>query len=460
MSLQVEKVYRLSPMQKGMLFHTLIDDDSSMYFEQQTMTLTGILDICILEKSFQLLSKRFDILRTCFIAEKMQDPRQVVLKNRSIPVRFEDITHLSNQKQEYYIKQCEENDRKRGFDLLKEPLMRVLILQTNDNTYKMIWSHHHILMDGWCLSIIMRDLFYFYSTLKDGETVSLNPITQFGEYIKWLEECNHDEAIAYWENYLEGYEQQAVLPSYVKKAQLYEESRVEELNFSLDKETTGELIRFAQKNHITINQVLQTIWGILLQHYNNTDDVVFGTVVSGRNAKVKNIEHIVGLFINTIPVRVKCSEGASFSDIIACIKQDTMNCEKYEFASLADVQATTLPGMDLIHHVVVFQNFDTMGSSEEHDYSSKVGFDITKIEGFEKLNYEFALVLGLGEQLHARMMFDPSVYERKFLKSVANHFVEIIRQILRNPNMLISDICVVENQEQEQLFNYNKTETT
>ncbi|MCP4151527.1 MAG: non-ribosomal peptide synthetase, partial [bacterium] len=204
-----------------------------------------------------------------------------------------------------------------------------------------IWSFSHIVMDGWCIGIIFKELLHCYRRFMEGKTLQFNPITPYRKYIRWLEQQETEEGLEFWQSHLEGYEQIATLANKKKsdgRHKLNEEYKPAALDWEIEPMETTRLNKIAKENGTTLNLVLQTIWGILLMKYNNIEDVVFGAVVSGRPAGIEGIEEMVGLFINTVPVRVTAGGQQEFRQLLKMLHGKTGKTNAYEYLSLADVQ--------------------------------------------------------------------------------------------------------------------------
>ncbi|NLD49359.1 MAG: non-ribosomal peptide synthetase, partial [Clostridiaceae bacterium] len=284
----VKDIYYLSPMQEGMLFHYILERDTDAYIEQYKVDLKGVVDKELLEKSFNMLMERYDILRTVFIYEKVKRPLQVVLKNRSLTVYYEDLSALSENDRNVYLEGFIEKDIKKGFDLSKDILLRVSLIKTGPEEYKLIFNHHHILMDGWCSEIIFRELFDVYKALLNKQAIKLDNTYPYSSYIKWLESRDKKEMLDFWVNYLDGYDNNPDIPGKISnKSGMYLK---EEIIFDLGEDLTAGLTAFAARNRVTINSVLESVWAFVLMKFNNCNDYVFGRVVSGRTSEVQGIE--------------------------------------------------------------------------------------------------------------------------------------------------------------------------
>ncbi|NOQ27705.1 MAG: amino acid adenylation domain-containing protein, partial [Bacteroidales bacterium] len=361
---EIEDIYKLTPMQEGMLFHAIHETESLAYFEQMNYRLQSELSVDLMRKSLNELFSRHDILRTVFIYKEMQIPLQLVLKDRECEFDYKDIRELSTEEKQEYILNYKKTDRERGFRLDQDILMRVSLIQTDNNEYELIWSNHHILMDGWCISIINNDFFEIYNSLLNNRTLKLNSVTPYKEYVKWLDKIDKDSSLKYWKNYLSGYEEQASLPKLPEKGNEFVQ---QEENLQLSKEVSAKFQKIATDNNVTANIILQTVWAILLAKYSNKEDIVFGSVVSGRPSEIYGVESIVGLFINNVPVRIQFSQDLEFNTLIKQVQNSNLDSETHHYISLAEIQAQSILKQNLIDHIIVFENFPIAEKIENLD---------------------------------------------------------------------------------------------
>ncbi|WP_411810134.1 bacitracin non-ribosomal peptide synthetase BacC [Bacillus paralicheniformis] len=452
----IEKIYPLANMQKGMLFHAIEDHTSDAYFQQTVMDIEGYVDPAILEASFNDIMKRHEILRASYEYEIVEEPRQIIIENRSIDFTYFNIAKSSAQQQEMFIERLINEDRKKGFDLSRDVLMRVYLLKTAEGSYRLVWSHHHILLDGWCLGIIMRELFVIYENRMNGKASPLKETKPYSDYIKWLERQDQEEGRQYWREYLKGYEEQAQLPTLTKrkKSSLYDRR---EKVIHLSKQLTKQLKSLAAKNSVTLHTVIQTIWGLMLTKYNKIDDVVFGTVVSGREANVDGIEDMIGLFINTIPTRIRFNEQARFNECLQKVQEDAIQSNRYNYMNLAEVQALSSLKKDLIDHILVFENYET----DEQDFEEsqmKTGFKVNEISAAEQSNYSFSMSVTPGEELTLVLTYDGNVYDRDIINNIEGHIKRVAEQVTANENRKIAEIDMLAEEERKTLlYEFNRT---
>lgn len=463
-TIEIKKIYPLTPMQEGMLFHSIVDENSYSYLTQLSFSLQGKLIVNILEKSFNTVIERYDILRTVFNYDEAKQPIQIVIREREAKIYWEDISLKKEDEKSSFLEEYARKDMDKGFDLTKDLLMRVSVFKTENDVHRVIITLHHIVLDGWCLGLVVKEIFQIYDLLKEANDLKkeakfdLEPVYPYSKYVSWLEKHNKEEAGLFWREYLSGYEQQTTIPKTKVK---HQKTNIEhlKLKFTIDSELTRGLLELAMKNRVTLNTVFQTIWGILLKRYNNTDDVVFGSVISGRHFDLPGIEKMVGLFINTIPVRIKFNNNISFNELIMDVQRSALKAQKYSYYPLAKIQKDTELKQGLIDHIVAFENLpieEELGGLENKN--SFYGFRIFDMHSFGQTNYDFNLIVVPGKDLKITIEYDENGYEKNFLDKIEGHFRQIARSIIENPNIRICDIDIVSPDEKKQLlFDFNDT---
>jgi amino acid adenylation domain-containing protein len=437
----VEDVYSLSPLQEGMLFHHILEEISTAYFVQTAVTLNGEVDVELLELTFNKIIERYDILRTIFTYKKTKKPRQVVLKQGKIDVLFMDISHLGESESRDFTARFRQKDERRGFDLTSEIPMRISLLKIGPSRFILVWSFHHIVMDGWCQGIIFKDVMAIYGALRSGESVHLKSVTPYKEYILWLEKQDRETGLNYWKIYLEGKEQQTVVPRAQSTISNDEPFRLCEYRFVIDRIWTDELNRMARENRVTLNSVFRALWSILLKVYNNASDVIFGAVVSNRPSEIEGIEQMVGLLINTIPVRVKTDGSTMFARLLRQIQQ-----------------AVSPLNRQLISHIMVFENYPLERSVHEHPGSDAVGFFIEDVASIDRTHYNFTLTVGPGKKSVVRFSFNPYLYDNQTVRRIETHLIQAIACVVENPRISVREIDILTDEEKKRiLYEFNDT---
>ncbi|UCH98409.1 MAG: amino acid adenylation domain-containing protein [Candidatus Aminicenantes bacterium] len=455
----VKDIYFLSPMQEGMLFHYLADRYSEAYFEQMVYWIHGEFDHRLLEQAFIQIIERYDVLRTVFVYEKLQKPLQVVLKKRKASICYLDISHLNKQESSSFQEDFKRKDRKMGFNLSKDLPLRISIIKTAKDTHLMLFSFHHIILDGWSVRIIYKDLLQIYQSFRKGEPLKLEPVKEYKNYIKWLEKQDKEAGIKYWKSYLQHYENQTNIPRYIEGREREDEYELAEHHFKINQVLTEELKRIANENNLTINTIFQCLWGILLQKYNDTNDVVFGTVVSGRPEDFEGIENMVGLFINTIPTRIKNEPGEKFVNLLKKVQVQMTQSKLYEFIPLAEIQANSLLKRALVNHLVVFENYPVDNEIKKLSQDNRSDFWVEHVEVFEQTNYDLNVMGVLMRELEMGILYNSIAYNADVIKRIETHLISIIEQFSINPGIPVEEIEIISPLEKKQLlFGFNRTE--
>ena len=455
----VQDIYPLSPMQAGILFHTLLDPESDHYFQQITYQVQGDLDLAAIQKSMEALTARYDILRTLFLPKGYEQPLQLVLQHRPIDLTFKDERDACGKtSEEEVIRFYQAADKSTKFDLTKDVLMRLLILQTADHRYSFIWSYPHILLDGWCMGIIVNDFNEMYSTSRKGAKINMPVVKPYSQYIKWLQTREKNASKNYWKNYLKDYVSLATLPKKTITSGGNIPFVASSLQISINKEQTKLLHAVSRTYGVTLNTIIQTAWGIVLSKYNNSEDVVFGSVVSGRPAEIEGIESMIGLFINTIPVRVQHGSDYTIGRLLQQVQNEALESEQYHYSSLAEIQSLSELGSRLLDHILVFENYPIADQLEESPNEEREQLQVTNVQLFERPNYDFWVMIMPGEEIRIELGYNASVYAAETIERVAVHLQEIIQKIIVDSNARIGSFGVVsENEKQQILYDFNNT---
>jgi iturin family lipopeptide synthetase B/iturin family lipopeptide synthetase C len=445
-----------------MLFHSIYENEKVEtkrvpYFLQTFFRIKFKLDLALVKKSLSELIKRHDILRTVFIYRELGYPLQVVLKDRPLDFYYKDISGMNEEKEkEEFTRKFKEKDRYLGFDLNKDSLMRVAVIQLEESEYEFVWSIHHILMDGWCVSILIFEYFEIYSSLFEGKSPQLPPVTPYKKYIEWLEIQNRKKAIDYWLKYLANYKELTGLPKKDAFQVSKNEYKYEQEFLILDNKMTNGLNQLAGKNQVTLNTILQAVWGIVLGGFVGKQDVVFGTVVSGRPSQLKGVESMVGLFINTIPVRIRFEEKTKFIDLAKKIQEEAVECQPYHYYSLAEIQAQCALKQGLLDHIFVFENLpgaehidSKMGLNNSKD---EITLDFSNVNTYDPSNYDLNVIILPRDQLTILLNYNGNVYEREVMERTADCFNRVIEQILKNRDIYIGEVDLLSEAEKEEIL--------
>ncbi|MBN2862729.1 MAG: amino acid adenylation domain-containing protein [Bacteroidales bacterium] len=440
-----------------MLFHSLLDPKSHSYFEQMSVRFKGRLHIRKFEEALNLLIDRYDIFRTLFMSEETQRPLQIVLKERKAVFYFKDLEAAGVPDIGEYVENFKAEDMDKGFDLTRDVLIRCSVLQIGSDEYEVIWSFHHILMDGWCIGIVFQEFMALYQGLIDGNPVRLEPVKPYSVYINWWEQQDKSEARAYWKKYLSGYRQKALIPEKTgANREVYEQ---ENLKLILDRELTRGLEELASGSNVTLNTVFSCLWGILLNRYSRTEDVVFGSVVSGRPAEIPGVDKMIGLFINTVPVRIRMEDDMSFSDLSRQAQASALKSDVFCFLPLPEIQSLSELKNELIDYIIIFENFpvhEAVANSSRDD--DDLELSIENVESFEQTNYNLNIVVAMGDELLIKFNFNRNVYDPEIISGLMVHLKTAIQQVIHNHSVLVGEINFLNPREREQLlYDFNRS---
>ncbi|MGD2085188.1 MAG: amino acid adenylation domain-containing protein [Candidatus Aminicenantes bacterium] len=458
----IKDIYPLSPMQEGMFFHWLYDNTSRAYFEQISYRLEADLDAALVKRSLQELFKQYDILRTVFSRKKITRILQVVLKERSVDFYREDLSQ--RQDKEEYIKRYKEEDKKKGFDLTKDVLMRVALFQLDETEHEFIWSFHHILMDGWCLGLLISRFREIYNGLVTGKSPQFVPVKPYREYIQWLENQDREKSRIYWRNYLEDYNEQVGFPCWGKHASSTDTGsyKLERVIYTLGESETARLLQWQAKSQFTLNTIVRVTWGILLGKYNGKQDVVFGSVVSGRPGEIDGVDMMVGLFINTIPIRVRFHQDTTMIKILQDLQQAALESEPHHYCPLVEIQAESRLKQNLLDHIMEFQSYPVVqqipGGQQNSPGSRGLALKVTHVEIFEQTHYPFNLRITPGNRLEISLEFNRHVHDPVLVKKVGASFLHLLVQVPDSEDLRVQTLGVLTEKEKRQILDeFNNT---
>ncbi len=446
----IKFIYSLTPMQEGILYHSLVDEQSTSYIFQTRFRMSGKLDIEKVKESLSLLTEKYDILSTMFFYKKVSKPRQVVLHERKIECNVIELSKMNEQEKE--VAKIQQSDIQRGFDLEKDSLLRMTILRKSEEEHVLLWSSHHIIMDGWCLSLLFRDFMQYYEALVEGKELSSmkervreeqKGIAAYGEYIHWLEKQDKEEGLSYWESLLEDYDEAAEIPPLGQSGNTKE--LVGEESYTISKQLTEQLQKICGSMNVAMSTLVETVWGILLQKYNMNTDIVFGKVVSGRNANIQGIEQAVGLFNNTIPTRVKCEESTTAKDLLEQMQGQSIESMKYDYCPLEEVLSKSAMGSNLIKTLFVFENYYVDESINKCISGLKID-----VESFrEQTSYGISVSAFMRESLMLNIMYDSRKYAAGEIQTLLGRMELLLQQIVAKPEKKICELSVVDEEEKK-----------
>ncbi|WP_199326293.1 non-ribosomal peptide synthetase [Nostoc parmelioides] len=440
-------------MQAGMLFHTLYAPNSGVYFEQRSCVIRGNLNKAAFRQAWQRVVERHSVLRTAFHYSELEKPLQVVYDNVELPWQELDWCGLEAAKQKAKLTEFLECDCNSGFDIQQPPLMRCAVIRLEANKYQFIWSHHHLLMDGWCNGILLIEVFTLYKAFCQSEDVTLPSPIPYGNYILWLQQQNPEQAESYWRKQLQDFSTPTVLGNRINN-----QSSIFSQQSKVNSQQTETLQNFVRQHHLTLNTLVQGAWALLLSRYSGENDVVFGTTVSGRPPQLPQVEKIVGLFINTLPVRVDVDGEMQIIPWLQQLQAQQVEREQYSYSSLVDIQGwSSVPrGISLFESLLVFENYPVSIESVIKNFDQTLQIEDT--QGFEKTNYPLILTVIPGQKLLFKVSYDVSCFDAATISRLLGHLETLLMSMVHEPEQRLSQLSMLTPQERQLILkDWNQT---
>lgn len=439
----VEDIIALTPLQMGIMFHYLNEPEGDLYFEQLSIRINSEINFNLFEKAWINVIKNNQMLRTIFLWENVREPIQIILKKHIPKIKYFDFSHEKSKAD--IVNVIRKEDKMAKFNLNYVPF-RITLCKLSQNDYEMIISNHHIIYDGWSTGIILKEFFSFYDDLSNNREIKHNKKLHFKDFVRYLSQRNTDIEKEYWSKYLDSLSDITELPFINKKNRAKKSIHKHTENIS-----SALVNTFVTENNITLATLIYCAYGLLLQIYNNSNDVVFGSVVSGRNSEMPGMELCVGQFINTIPFRLKSSEDKKIINVLLDVKKQLIerkDCE-HTFITKINEYIENKIKKDLFDSIVVIENYPLDKNVLNNNFNLKV----SSYSMDEVTNYNLSIcVKNFNKNIEIEFTYSKDVYGSKEINRLAAHFINLINFIINNPNKLISDIQVLSNNEKEQLL--------
>jgi non-ribosomal peptide synthetase component F/NRPS condensation-like uncharacterized protein len=433
---QIEDIYPLSPVQQGMYFHCLSAQPGA-YVEQTNCVLRGMVNAVSLERAWQTLIERHSILRTSFHLADMDAPLQVVHRTSGLNFRLveHDLSWMPQEEQERWIADYLAADLKRGFDLSRAPLLRVALARLDARLYRFVLTFHHLLLDGWSAARLFKEVLSLYHGGNGGqEAVAAQPISPgrpFRDYIAWLQRQDLGEAENFWRTVLKGFR----TPTPIGESQSYgADARLAPSGYGdkqcvLPASTTRNLQDYARNHQLTLNTMVQGVWALILARHSRTFDVLFGVTVSGRPVELEGVESMLGMFINTLPVRVRMPGARRAVDWLKQIQAEQVEMRQYEYTPLGIVQrwSGAPAGGGLFESLLVFENYPMSAVAREQEG----GVRIEAVESSTRTKYSLTLVVSPGAELGLYLAYDRRRFSDESIEKILQEIGETLEVICK-----------------------------
>ncbi|MGL5922312.1 amino acid adenylation domain-containing protein [Chroococcidiopsis sp.] len=459
----IETAYPLSAMQQGMLFHSLHAQQSGVDIEQVICSIRDRLNVSAFIQAWQRVVERHPVLRTSFDWKSDRQPLQCVHLQPAIEIEQEDWRSLSALEQKQQLQVYLQRDRASGFQMDRLPLMRLALLQLGDCDYRLIWTFHHAILDGRSLHIVLTEVFAFYDAFCLGEDLEIPQPRPYQDYIQWLQQ-DWSETANFWQHLLKGFTAPTPLIANSTLAKtLNTDLTIVDRSFGdrelrLSEQTTAILKSLAQQHQLTLNTLVQGAWAILLSRYSRETDIVFGATRACRHSSVAGAESMVGLLINTLPVRVDVSPQQQLLPWLQELRSQWVTLRDYEHTPLVNIQGwSDVPcGTPLFNSLLVFENYE-LNSALRAQGSRWQNLEF-RLE--EQTNYPLTLVSCAASELLLKLKYDRQRFDDATIERMLGHLQTLLSSMATNPEQCIGEIPLLTAAERDRIVReWNDTET-
>jgi len=426
----IEDIFPLTALQKGILFQVMNAPESGIYGTQQTYALHGDLNVPAFKQAFQKVIDRYQVLRSSCSFGREGEPFLVVYRQARLPWEVLDWRGIPAAEQQQKLKELMKADRLRGIDLAQEPLMRSVLIHLTNERYQLIWSAHLMILDGWSMAVMVGEVLAYYDAFYEGQTLEIESPVPYGDYIDWLKQQDSSVAETYWRKALQGFTTPTSFGYDGVAQSAPDEEAAHDVELVLKESSVNTLQAFARKHHVTLNTLIQGAWAMHLSRRSGNDDVLFGCVVSGRQVDFPGIESMVGLFINTLPLRVRVARDVPLMTWLKALQNQQNEMRQYESTPLVEIQRwSDVPrGQALFESVLIFQNVPASELTNRERKLRVLDFAI-----LERNNYPLALLVVAGAELSIRMVYDSRLFADATMTQTVNQFHQLLIEMATNP---------------------------
>ncbi|WP_328649576.1 amino acid adenylation domain-containing protein [Amycolatopsis sp. NBC_00348] len=427
----LEDILPLSPMQEGMLFHSLLDPDGGVDFEQLLYRFDGPLDTAALERAWQSVVARHTALRARLRWQGVDRPLQLIERSVTVPVTV--LGRVPSDGLEAWLAQ----DRREGISLAKAPLLRVTLFRETDREHLMVLSFHHVLLDGWSVRLVLRDLMTCYRAESEGRRVVLEPAPQYRSFLRWLGAQDTAAAERYWKGELADF----TAPTKITADRPGTESGFAVAELELDAAESARVREFARAQRITVNTVLQGALALVLSRYTGERDVVFGATMSTRPPEADRVESMVGLMINTLPLRVRVEPAKPVGEWLRSVQDAQLRLRQYDYTPLVLAQSSSgVPqGTPLFESLLVFENYPAASAADQ----SAGGVELVPVGARERNGYPLSVVAAVRDLLRVEITYDRARFDRHRAGLLAGHLRTLLLGLAADPAALVGDLGIL-----------------
>ncbi len=452
----IEDAYPLSPLQEGMLLWALGAPDSGVYVEQMSLTLDGDLDAGRLESACREIVARHPILRTAFLWEGVARPVQVVRRRADLPLLRLSLAGLPPEEQGARLDEILREDRRRGFDLSRAPLLRATVVELSPGAHRFVWTMHHLIGDGWSAPVLMREMLTLYEGALSGAAVALEPARPFRDYIEWVAAQDLAATEAFWRRELAGFT--SPTPLGADRPLARRETGFGDERIRLSRQATAALEAMARGRQLTLGTLIQGAWALLLSRYSAEQDVLFGITVSGRPADLRGAETMVGPFISTVPLRVAVPRGAALVDWLRDLQQHSLERQAHEYGSFVQPWSEVPMGLPLFETLLVFENYPRTPAAEAArrtapaEPGGAAPIAARDLHSLVRTRYALNVVVNPGAELQLYFSWDASRLDQAVVRRMQEHLRNLLEGFAARPAATLGELPLLSQEEMRRLL--------
>ncbi|MFJ1867448.1 amino acid adenylation domain-containing protein [Streptomyces sp. NPDC088097] len=444
---RLAQVWPTTPVQSGMLFHTMLADSAfDAYHMQLVFHLSGEVDPQRMRQAAQALLRRHPSLRAAFVDRADGEVVQVIPETVSLPWQYLELTAADEAERTATFEEFLVRDRAAHFDVDTPPLIRLALAVLEPGRAELVMTAHHVLIDGWSMPLLMRDLLLLYAS--GGDPAGLPVTRDFGDFLSWRSRQDEAESARVWAAELEGVREPTLIAPGTEDAA---KEGVDQVEITLPIDEARALTRRASEWGVTINTLVQGAWALLLGGLTGRQDVIFGATVSGRPPEVTDVDSMVGMFINTLPVRVDHRPGDTVAEVLTRLQGRQAALLDHHYYGLTEIQQSVgLP--TLFDTLVVFESYpvDREGLSDASDAADGITF--TGLRASTATNYALTLMAAVDPHLQLILQYTQGVFGRAAVEVFAARLVRILRQLALTPEMKAAEVDILEPAERDRLL--------
>ncbi|WP_157105350.1 non-ribosomal peptide synthetase, partial [Rhodococcoides kyotonense] len=448
-------IWSLSPLQSGLLFHAkLAGSDLDVYTMQMVLTLTGDVDAQRLRGAAQALLDRYDNLRTAFVTTADGSSVQVVVQDVTVPWTEHDLSDVPEAERTAAYERLRAEEQATQFDTAAAPLVRFTLVKLSDGEFRLLFANHHILIDGWSMPLLMKDLLVLYAVHGDAGTLPRVP--SYRTFLSWIDRRNHVESAAVWARALEDAPEPTLLAPSAAGREI--SSRAGAVELAMSAELSASLSALGARLGVTVNTLVQAAWGMLLSASTGRDDVVFGATVSGRPASLPGVESMVGLFINTLPVRVRIDSSESLESALTRLQSEQADLLDHHYLGLTDIQRAAGVGT-LFDTLTVFESYPVDEAGLAAQASDIDGMAVTGVESNDSTHYPLTLLIVSDDRIRLTLKYFEDLFERDQVTAMLARVQRILEAIAADSTRRVGDVDLLDAAERALVLDtWNDTE--